>query len=74
MSTRDYANAVFNSLTDNELMDFLTIFADDTTLALAESEFIGRNPDRGKRYRNFKELLAEVEEEMENERRRRILG
>lgn len=67
MSTKDYAADVLQSLDENQLLDFLRIFADDNTLALAESEIIGTAPPDRKRYRNFKELLAEVTEELNNE-------
>lgn len=67
MSAKDYANITLNTLSDSELYDFLTIFADDNTLALAESELLGENPQLGKSYHNFKELLAEIKEEMKNE-------
>lgn len=67
MSTRDYANITLNTLSDSELYDFLMIFADDNTLALAESELLGKNPQLGKSYNNFKELLAEIEKEMQDE-------
>ena len=40
MNTKDYAISVFDSLTEEQLLDFIKIFADDNTLALVESEII----------------------------------
>ena len=67
MNTKDYAISVFDSLTEEQLLDFIKIFADDNTLALVESEIIANNPDR-KHYSSFNEILEEIEnEESENE-------
>ncbi|MDE5770377.1 MAG: hypothetical protein K2I06_01925 [Ruminococcus sp.] len=67
MSTKDYATNVFDSLTEEQLLDFIKIFADDNTLALVESEIIANNPDR-KHYNNFSEILEEINnEDSENE-------
>lgn len=63
MSTRDYATNVFNSLSEEQLLDFIKIFADDNTLALVESEIIANNPNR-KHYNNFSEILEEIENEV----------
>lgn len=62
MSTREYAANVLDSLTENQLLDFLRIFADDNTLALVESEIIVNDPDR-KRYSSFREIMEEIENE-----------
>lgn len=59
MSTREYAANVLDSLSENQLLDFLRIFADDNTLALVESEIIANNPER-KRYSSFSEIMAEL--------------
>ena len=66
MSTRDYATPVFESLTENQLMDFLRFFADDNTLARIESDMIAEGVER-KRYGSFKELLQELEDEEEED-------
>lgn len=67
MSTKDYAINVFNSLTEEQLLDFIKIFADDNTLALVESEIIANNPNR-KHYNSFSEILEEINsEDSENE-------
>lgn len=62
MSTREYAANVLDSLSENQLLDFLRIFADDNTLALVESEIIANNPER-KRYSSFSEIMAELDDE-----------
>lgn len=62
LSTRDYATPVFNSLNENQLMDFLKFFADDNTLARLESDLIAAGVER-KRYHSFKELLKEIEDD-----------
>lgn len=62
MTTREYAVPVFNSLNENQLVDFLRFFADDNTLALIESNLIASGAER-KRYSSFKELLQEIEED-----------
>lgn len=62
MSTREYAANVLDSLNENQLLDFLRIFADDNTLALVESEIIANDPNR-KRYNSFSELMAELDDE-----------
>lgn len=62
MSTKDYAISVFDSLTEEQLLDFIKIFADDNTLALVESEIIANNPDR-KHYNSLSEILDEINNE-----------
>lgn len=62
MSTREYAANVLNSLTENQLLDFLRLFADDNTLALVESEIIANDSSR-KRYSSFSEIMAELDDE-----------
>ena len=59
LSIREYAISVFNSLNENQLIDFLRLFADDNTLARVESDLIALGA--GKRYSSFKELLQEIE-------------
>ncbi|MDE7289694.1 MAG: hypothetical protein K2N71_09385 [Oscillospiraceae bacterium] len=66
MSTKEYAVNVFNSLDENQLLDFLKFFADDNTLALVESEIIANNPNR-KHYDSLEEILREIDEETDDE-------
>lgn len=62
MSTKNYVISVFDSLTEEQLLDFIKIFADDNTLALVESEIIANNPDR-KHYNSLSEILDEINNE-----------
>lgn len=62
MSTRDYAASVLDTMNDEQLLDFLRLFADDMTLALAESELVASGAKR-KRYSSFSEILSELEQE-----------
>lgn len=62
MSTKDYALNVFESLTEEQLLDFIRLFADDNTLALVESEMIANNPNR-KHYNSLSEILEEIDNE-----------
>lgn len=65
LNAREYAIPVFNSLNDNQLMDFLRFFADDNTLARIESDLIALGV--GKRYSSFKELLQEIDEDNDDD-------
>lgn len=66
MSTKEMAINLLNSMNEDQLLDFFRIFVDDNTLALAESEYIGKHPER-KHYANFREILNEVMGEMDDE-------
>lgn len=66
MSTKEYAANVLNGLNEAQLRDFLRLFADDNTLALAESEIIAEDPDR-KHYDNFMDIMKELDEETDDE-------
>ena len=63
MSTREHAVKLLDSLTEEQLLDFLRLFADDNTLALVESEMIANNPDKYKQYDSFDEIMKEIDEE-----------
>lgn len=63
MSTKDYATMVFNSLSENQLLDFMKIFADDNTLARFESDLIASGNIENKIYNSFDEILQEMDEE-----------
>ena len=64
LNTRDYATPIFNSLNDSQLLDFLRLFADDNTLARIESDQIASGTV-GKRYNSFKELLQDIDFELQ---------
>ena len=65
-STKEYAANVFNSLTENQILDFMRLFADDNTLARFESDLIASGFET-KRYNSFKEILQELDEEEDDE-------
>lgn len=65
-STKEYAVNVFNSLTENQILDFMRLFADDNTLARFESDLIASGFET-KRYNSFKEILQELDEEEDDE-------
>ena len=62
MSTRDYAIDVIKNLPEEKIIAFLTLFADENTLARMESESLGNDPN-AKRYSSFKEFRDEMENE-----------
>lgn len=62
MSTRDYAVSVLASLSEEKLLEFIKLFADENVLARMESDMLLANPDT-KKYSNFREFMEEVENE-----------
>lgn len=64
MSTRDYAVSVLASLSEEKMMEFITLFADENTLARMECEMLANDPN-AKRYSSFKEFMDEMEREDE---------
>ncbi len=66
MNTREIAAGVFDTLNENQLLDFLRLFADDNTLARVESDIIACSPNR-KHYQSFNELLNEINGEPDDE-------
>lgn len=62
MSTRDYAVSVLASLSEEKMLEFIKLFADENVLARMESEMLITNPNT-KRYSCFKEFMDEVENE-----------
>ncbi len=62
MSTRDYAVSVLASLSEEKMLEFIKLFADENVLARMESEFLIVSPNT-KRYSSFKEFMDEVENE-----------
>ncbi len=62
MSTRDLAIDIFNSLSEEKLQKFISIFADEDTIARMECDAIMNDPDP-KLYNNFKEFMTELEQE-----------
>ena len=64
MSIKEYAIDVINSLPDEKIVAFLTLVADENTLARMESEIIKNDPNR-KLYNSFEEVLETIENENE---------
>ncbi len=64
MSTRDYAIDVIKNLPEEKIIAFLTLFADENTLARMESERI-RNDHSRKLYDSFDEVLEAIDSEDE---------
>ncbi|MBO5362587.1 MAG: hypothetical protein J6J71_05230 [Prevotella sp.] len=62
MSTRDYAVSVLASLSEEKMLEFIKLFADENVLARMESDMLIANPNT-KRYSCFKEFMDEVENE-----------
>lgn len=63
MNIKDYATEAFNSLDENQLLEFINIFADENTLARFESDLIASDNTEHKAYNNFSEILQEIDEE-----------
>jgi hypothetical protein len=62
MSTRDYAVSVLASLSEEKMLEFIKLFADENVLARMETEMLIANPN-AKRYSCFREFMDEVESE-----------
>lgn len=65
MSTREYAMDILKNLSDEKIMAFITLFADENTLARMECEMLENDPN-AKKYSSFDEFMKEMEQE-ENE-------
>ena len=59
MSTREIAYNVIDHLSEEKIKAFLTLFADDNTLARMETDAMAEDTDR-KHYNSFDEILAET--------------
>lgn len=59
MSVKDYAINVVNSMPEDKLLAFITLFADENTAARAESEMLAANPD-SQRFDSVEELFKEL--------------
>ena len=71
MSTRELAYTIFDSLTEEQLEEFIRLFRDcmtnetpneETRAAMLEADKIGRDASR-KRYSSFSEILTEIDSE-----------
>lgn len=64
MSIRDYAVSVLASLSEEKMKEFITLFADRSTIARMESDMSAKDPN-AKLYSSFKEFMQEMENENE---------
>ena len=64
MSTRDYAVSVLASLSEEKMMEFITLFADENTLARMESDMLANDPN-AKKHTSFNKFVKEMEGENE---------
>ena len=66
MSTRDYAVSVLATLSEKKLQEFIRLFADEDTITRMESDILASDPS-AKRYSDFREFMAEMENESDEE-------
>jgi hypothetical protein len=59
MSTKDIAIQTLNSMTEEQLQAFITLFADENTIARMETEQIMQDKSR-KTYNSFAEIEKEI--------------
>lgn len=62
MSTMDYAVKILNSLSEEKLKAFITLFADENTVARMESNALAGD-ENPKLYNSFREFMDEAEQE-----------
>lgn len=60
MSIRELAYGVIDTLPEEKIKAFLTLFADENTLTRAECDYILKNPDKSKSYDSIDELIEEI--------------
>ncbi len=59
MSVKEYAMNVINSMSDEKLMAFITLFADENEAARLESEMMAQDSD-AQRFTDVDELFKEM--------------
>lgn len=64
MNTRDYAVSVLASLSEEKMLEFIKLFADEDTLTRMESDFIANDPN-AKKYSSFEEFMKDMKQEDE---------
>ena len=60
MSIRDYAAEIIKTMPEEKLEAFLVLFADENTLARAESEMMMKDPN-APRFNNVDDLFRELD-------------
>lgn len=59
MSTKEYAVSVLASLSEEKMIEFITLFADENTIARMESDRLAHDFN-AKHYSSFKEFMEEM--------------
>lgn len=59
MSSREIAASILDSLSDDQIQAFITLFSSESVRAMMEAERIAAEPDR-KRYSDFGEIEKEI--------------
>ena len=62
MSTREMAYHVVDSLSEEKLKAFITLFADENEIARMETELMANDPD-APRFNSVEELFKELDRE-----------
>ncbi|MEE5991766.1 MAG: hypothetical protein V3G42_00850 [Oscillospiraceae bacterium] len=62
MSTREIAYSILDTLSDEKLQAFITLFADENQIARMETELMANDPN-APRFNSVEELFEELESE-----------
>lgn len=62
MSTREIAYSILDTLSDEKLQAFITLFADENQIARMETELMASDPN-APRFNSVEELFEELESE-----------
>ena len=62
MNIREYALRVLNSLSEEQLIEFVRLFGDENTIARMEAEIMANTPDSN-RFQSVDTLFSELESE-----------
>ena len=59
MSNREIAGSILDSLSDEQINAFITLFADENVQAMIEADRIANDPDR-RHFDSFSEMEKEI--------------
>lgn len=62
MTVKEYAVSVLASLSEQKMKEFITLFADENTLARMESDMLAQDPN-AKHYQSFQEFMTDMEQD-----------
>ena len=62
MTVKEYAVSVLASLSEQKMREFITLFADENTLARMESDMLAQDPN-AKHYQSFQEFMTDMEQD-----------